>query len=79
MVIFADGSVHECSKFLLDPGIDWLYVLLDGATWLEAAEIGSNPEKTSCMTCGIQTMVGYTHLRHIAAEPGGIKLCLSKA
>ena len=79
ILIFADGTEVQCSKFLYLSDLGILYVSIPNISWREAVDYFTDAEKTKEMTCGLYSIKGYTNLDYIMPEADGMKARLSPA
>lgn len=75
---FANGEVHDCSFISThrDGEVNKVVIALVDVSFSEAADIFSDPRRTSEMICGNLLMVDYIEPVMLGVQPYGIQAVL---
>jgi len=79
IVVFADGTIYECSKFSFLPDLRVMYILIPGISWQDAVAIFTDAGKTKSIQYNGHKIEGYTNVDYIMPEADGMKARLSPA
>ena len=74
-VRFYDGSIYNCPAVFAD-GAETAFIILDGVTLVEAAQIATDESKTQEFEWGGKRFVGYTNCQGVSVKPNGAQLIL---